>query len=108
LWASDCEPVCKECFDDAADDIIDTYKNETTKAVIPDFYPIMEREGFVCYSPDEYCKVFETGFHPGQNDSPIDVAKDIKTNLPEHEFMFKIDSVGQFDLHWSVYIRKAA
>ena len=106
LWTSDCSIACIECYPDVIDDIIETYKNETNKAVTSDFYQYMEQAGFVCYSPDEYCKVFETGWHHGQNDNPSDVAKDIESNLSGYDYMFKIDSIGQFDVHWSVFIKK--
>ena len=105
MWLND-EPICYNHYEDYAEDIIDFYKNETNKAVYREFYPILEKAGFVCYSPDEYCQKFETGFHPGQTDDPKKVAKDIQENLPDYDFIFKIDSVGQFDVSWSVFLRK--
>ena len=107
MWASDFEIICHEHYEEYAEDIIEYYKNETDKAVNRDFFPIMEKEGFVCYSPDEYCQRFETGWHPGQNDDPKKIAKDIEEQLPGYDYIFKIDSVGQFDVDWSVYLRKA-
>ena len=107
LWTSDCSIACQECYEDSIEDIIETYKNDTNKAVTSDFYQYMEAAGFVCYSPDEYCQRFETGFYPGQNDSPQDVASDIKTNLPNYDYIFKIDSVGQFDVQWSVFLKES-
>ena len=106
LWISDCEIVCRECWENSIDDIIETYKNDTNKAVSSAFYPLLEKAGFVCYSPDEYCQIFETGFHPGQNDDPQKIAADITENLPDYDFIFKIDSIGQFDYQWSVFLRK--
>ena len=106
LWVSECEIVCQECYEDSVDDIIEQYKNDTNKAVTSDFYKYLEQEGFICYSPDEYCQRFETGWHVDQNDMPQDVARDIETNLPGYDYIFKIDSVGQFDIHWSVFLRK--
>ena len=91
---------------DKKDDIISYYINQTDKAITPEFYPILEKQGFICYSPDEYCKVFETGFHPGQNDRPEKVAKDIEIELPDYDYIFKLDSCGQFDLYWSVFLRR--
>jgi len=106
LWASDCEIVCQECYENSVDDIIEYYKNSTDRAVTSDLYQYLEKEGFVCFSPDEYCQRFETGWYPGQNDMPQDVAMDIENSLPEYDYIFKIDSVGQFDIQWSVYLRK--
>ena len=61
---------------------------------------------FVCYSPDEYCKVFETGWHPGQDDDPKKVAKEIERELPGYDYIFRVNNVGQFDCEWSVWLRK--
>jgi len=105
----DCDITCKDCIlDDESiqDEIIDQYKNQTNKAIMPWFFDIIEKQGYVCYSPDEYCQIFETGFHHGQNDNPKDIAEDIKKNLPDHDYIFKIDSAGQFDIQWSVFIKK--
>ena len=44
----------------------------------------------------------ESGFHPGQNDSPEDMAE----NCPkDHSFAFQIDSAGQFDMRFSLWTR---
>jgi hypothetical protein len=106
MWAGECDIICHNHYEDYAEDIIEYYKNETNKAVNLDFYPILKKNGFVCYSPDEYCQKFETGWHRGQDDDPDKVAKDIEENLPGYDYIFKIDSVGQFDVHWSVFLRK--
>jgi len=106
LWSSDCSIACIECYENFAEDIIEYYKNNTDLAITEDFYPILEKNGFICYSPDEYCQIFETGFYPGQNDDPKSVAKNIESELPDYDYIFKIDSVGQFDIHWSVFLRK--
>lgn len=106
LWASDCEILCLDCATEWPEDIIDHYKNDYYMAIVPDFYPTLIEHGFICYSPDEYCQRFETGWHPGQTDDPKKVAKDIEENLPDYDYIFKIDSVGQFDTHWSVFLRR--
>ena len=109
VWTSECSIVCRECVDKNEEfqwEAIEYYKNNTNRAAPSWFYPYLEQHGFICYSPDEYCKVFETGFHSGQNDDPREVAKDIKNNLPGYDYLFKIDSVGQFDCRWSVFLKK--
>ena len=110
VWTSDCSIACHECIESdetLQEDTIEFYKNSTDHAVPSWFYQYLEAHGFVCYSPDEYCKRFETGWYPGQNDNPSEVAKDIESNLPDHDFIFKIDSVGQFDCSWSVFLRRS-
>lgn len=106
MRASDGEILCIECVENDPADVIDEYINRTTHAAPSWLFDHLEQAGFVCYSPDKYCQRFETGFHPGQNDDPREVARDIEENLPNHDYIFKIDSCGQFDLHWSVWLRK--
>lgn len=50
--------------------------------------------------------IFETGWHPGQNDKPQDVFRRIQRELPDHDIIFSLDSVGQFDAHWTAWVRK--
>jgi len=109
IWVSDHEIICHECVENNQgwlDEIIDWYENQTDRAVPSWFYKYLEQEGFVCYSPDEYCARFETGLHEGQNDRPEKVAQDIEENLPGYDYLFKINGVGQFDVSWSVFLRK--
>lgn len=46
---------------------------------------------------------FENGWHPGQDDNPAEILKGL--NLSKVEALFSIDGVGQFDCHFSLYIR---
>ena len=88
-------------------DTIEWYLNDSDKALHSVALPALEAEGFKCREKEEsYCERFETGFHPGQNDDPRDVEKWLQKEMPEHEFIFVINSSGQFDVKWSVYIRK--
>ena len=98
--------ICVDCYEDNLDDIIDEYKNTTEKCLPSCFLNLLEKQGFVCYSPDKYCKRYETGFHPGQTDDPKNVAKEIEKELPEHDYIFILNDVGQFDIKWNVFIRK--
>ena len=70
--------------------------------------PALAEAGFVEFqSVDSMCKdVYETGFHAGQNDDPNEVAKMIHEALGLVEIVFCIDDVGQFDCHWSAYVRR--
>jgi hypothetical protein len=106
LWVSDCEIACPECYENAQDEIISYYLGNDAHAVNSAFIPCLEKSGFHCFEKDDYCQRFETGFHPGQNDNPRDVANLIKTEMPDHEYIFAIRSTGQFDVQWSVFIRK--
>jgi hypothetical protein len=48
----------------------------------------------------------ESGFHHGQTDTPESVKKLIQEKFPDcEEFVFSIDSVGQFDVHFTAWYR---
>jgi hypothetical protein len=55
--------------------------------------------GYIKVNEDSY----ETGWHPWQNDSRAKVAKELRAKGISR-FLFNIDSVGQFDSQWSVYV----
>lgn len=48
---------------------------------------------------------YETGWHPGQNDSPPKVFERIQRERPDYDVVFSLDSKGQFDTEWSAWIR---
>lgn len=106
ILTSECETVCHECVADNIDDAIENYINNASATLPSWMFKYLDNLGFICYSPDEYCQKFETGFYPGQNDNPKDIAKDIEDNLPGYDYIFRINSCGQFDISWSVYIRR--
>lgn len=106
LWTSDCSIACVECYEDCVDDIIEHYMNDSSMAVFPEFVSYLEKEGFVCYSPDEYCQKFETGLHAHQVDDPKKIAEEIEEHLPNHDYIFQVTGTGQFDVAWTVWIRK--
>lgn len=106
MWLSDCEIVCPQCFETYTEELISSYVNQTGRAVPPGFYPLLKKAGFICYSPDEYCQRFKTVFYTGQNDDPKTVARQIEKELPDYDYIFKLDCTGQFDLTWCVYLRK--
>lgn len=48
---------------------------------------------------------FENGFYHGQNDNPKDILEGLQSHNPEYNYIFELDSVGQFDIHFSVWKR---
>lgn len=62
----------------------------------------LEKHGFTPYGEDD-C---ETGFHPGQDDSPENVSKRIQKELPDHDVVFAITERSQFYTKWRAYVRK--
>ena len=54
---------------------------------------------------ERYNGTFESGFHPGQNDEPNEVFKRIKSERPQTDVVFSINSIGQFDVHFTAWVR---
>ena len=48
---------------------------------------------------------YQSGWYPGQVDSPAKVAKEMKARGIT-KYLFGIDSVGQFETKWSCYVHK--
>lgn len=106
LWVSDCDLVCIDCLKDDPQDAIEYYLNSTNRVMPADMIEPIEKNGFTCLeSENEGCPIYETGFHPGQNDHPINIAKWIEKNLPEHDYLFVINENSQFYCRWSVWVR---
>lgn len=87
-------PVCKHCL--TPDVVAETLKGEANKADTFD----------TDFSEVGYRKVdqtFANGWYGGQDDDPKAIAKALRARGIE-DFIFQIDDVGQFDLHFSVWI----
>lgn len=59
------------------------------------------------YGFAQFNETFETGWHPGQNADPRAVFKQIRSQQPESDVVFSIESKGQFDARWTAWIRKS-
>lgn len=107
------DTICHECYEDNIEEIIDTFINNSDMAIPDNLIELFEENGFICLEnikenpyTNENCGMYETGFHPGQNDNPQDVEKWVIENLPKHDFVFAINSVGQFDISWLCMVRR--
>ncbi len=93
FWVSDCEMVCIDCLDVPA--YLETLEDNPRKAlndhISPADYGYQKLEG-----------EFENGFHPGQNDNPSEIYKRLHAAGHKH-LLFNIDSVGQFDVQFSIW-----
>ena len=87
--------VCKDCID--PEEFLGDIQDNPRKAITLDIDP--EDFGF-----ESYNGVFESGFHPGQTDDPSKIAKEVEAKGFNH-YVFKIDSVGQFDCRFKVYVK---
>lgn len=105
----DSEPVCAECITGNLEVYIDFYVDNVSNALT--FPADLASLGFVQWEPSDP-HTYETGWHPGQDDSPADVLAGIRAHyvdagLDEEDVdvVFSIDATGQFDIHWSAYVR---
>ena len=111
------EIICHECIKDDPEILIEELINRDDKAVRNWGIPYIEKAGFVCLEDMDFrgnpsCQRFETGFHPGQNDDPKKVIKELEKEFGVddltdiYDYIFAINNVQQFDIHWSMYLRE--
>jgi len=107
-------PICRECCLNQPDYILDdlsfyadslpVYVGACQKWLKPE----LEKAGYAPFNSEHsLCKdVFESGFHVGQTDTPQKVAKLIEETLGGlTKVIFMIDDSGQFDIHFSAYVK---
>lgn len=63
------------------------------------------------YKGGPVVKSYESGFHPGQNDDPKTITKDLRKKweamgVEQRDILFSIDDVGQFDVSFLVWSRE--
>lgn len=88
--------ICHECID--PEEYLEDLEGNHSRCVTLNIDP--EEYGYRLYKDG-----FEHGFHPGQDDDPKKIAEELrKKGL--NKFVFKMDSVGQFDQRFSVYVKE--
>lgn len=105
----DYEPVCAGCIRENPAGYIDAYINNPQNAVT--FDVDLSELGFVVFEPGDP-HIYETGWHPGQDDDPERVLSDIRDyyaglgiGADDVDVVFDITAVGQFDLSWRAHVR---
>ena len=93
-----CGIYCQDCVLDDPEDYLDHLEGNTSTPNTLDLD--LEALGYQKVE-DEY----ENGLYGGQCDDPVIIGKSL-TALDIKRFVFNIDSVGQFDLAFSVWIHK--
>ncbi len=93
----ECEAVCEHCIrKDFIEEYLEGLENNSSNAVhIRGINPAL-------YGYSEVECGFENGFHPGQNDDPKAIYKDLKSRGYDR-ILFEVSSVGQFDIHFCVW-----
>jgi hypothetical protein len=100
-WIGECDLVCGDCIlsDPEGSGYLEELINNPRKADTLDIN--WEQFGFTLENEDDY----ETGCHPGQNDSPEAELARIHKVSPTCEVIFEITGTGQFDTNWRIWIR---
>jgi hypothetical protein len=96
----DGEINCVNCLIDNAEDYLKSLENNWHKA-----------NTISKINPTDYNYVkldhkYATGFYDGQTDDPEKIAKSLLANGVER-FLFHIDGVGQFDVHYFVFVHNS-
>lgn len=98
FWQEECMILCHECVLDDPEGYLESlegnHRNANTLGLDLGAQRYVKTDG-------EY----ENGFHPGQNDDPEVIAESLR-KLGIKRFIFEIDSTGQFDMNFSVWVHK--
>lgn len=97
------ECICGDCIVDDPEDYLEELYGDCNKAIT---FPIdLESHGFVDLNEVSKENSFESGLYGGQDASPDKIGKALESNGIT-DFIFKIDSVGQFDARFSVWVKQ--
>lgn len=109
--------ICRTCIENNIDNLeeyftdhIYEYNNGIGYKVnaIPSWATeYFKNEHWECWNEDNesLCNRYESGWHPGQNDDPKKVFKEIMEIDNDLKVIFVINDVGQFDVRWSVFVK---
>lgn len=107
LVVNDYKFICRECIESDITLITDSeyqdnhFINNDNIALPYWIVELIEKEGFILYEDS-----FESGFFPGQNDTPEKVIEALNIDIDLYERLWVIDGRGQFDINFSLYLRK--
>ena len=91
---------CRDCLAEDASDYLATMEDNPESALSPSLGIDPTHHGYVLVAGD-----FERGLHPGQAADPHAIA-DVLRASDVGRFLFAVDSVGQFDASFSVYVHE--
>jgi len=94
----DCEVVCHECIGEDPEPYLEALSGDPNKSITIDGVD-PEEHGYT-----QVWGEFESGLYGGQMDSPHAIAKAFEERGWE-DFVFSLDSVGQFDVKFTVFLR---
>lgn len=91
--------LCACCLERDPEPLLEALRGDETKALTLDNIDLADH-GYVRVERD-----FENGWYGGQDDSPKAIAAWLRERDIE-DFIFEIDNVGQFDVHFGVWVRE--
>lgn len=91
--------LCLDCAE--VDDVIETYVNNTEKAIPSILIDMIVEAGFSKHNQDS----FENGLHRHMTDDPVKIAALLPDNV---DYIFSLDNVSQFYVEFSVYTRPSS
>ncbi len=98
------ELLCADCLRDMGEDALTEYIGDASKCLTWCEPSHVESFGFVKWEPgDEH--TYESGWHPGQDDTPQPILDDIRRAYPNAEVVFFLDESSQFYVRFSAYFR---
>ncbi len=102
---TDGEILCHDCLRDCGMDGLSAYINNASTAVTWADGTYLESFGFVKHAPGDP-QTYENGWFPGQDDNPETILAELMDGHDDNDrwVVFLIDSVGQFDMHFSAYV----
>ena len=93
--------LCHECAQKCADEIVEDFVGSDTRCLTKDLGIDLSEHGF-----DRLDQDFENGLYGGQDNHPKQIAAALRKRGVDR-FIFTLDSVGQFDMDFSVWIDRA-
>lgn len=96
--------VCQDCMLEDVGAYLEDYINDSDKAITWATGKDLEAVGFEQWAPNDP-QEYESGWYPGQTDDPKAILTEVQEAMPDSETVFLIDSVGQFDIRFSAYVR---
>jgi hypothetical protein len=95
----DCYIQCEECIDKDPEAYIEWCEGDPLKAITIQLD--LEEHGYKMLEGD-----FQRGFHEHQDDDPREIAKSLEEKGVDR-YVFTLDSVGQFDADFSIWVHKS-
>lgn len=96
--------LCRDCLRECEEDALSEYVNNPLRCVTWCDPAHVESFGYVKWEPSDP-HTYESGWHPGQTDTPEPILDEIHAAHPDAEVVFFLDESSQFYIRFSAYYR---